>query len=249
MSVDAHRQRDGESLSPASGAARETTDTDAYISHLLDRLHRSHLEERRRVARELHDRVAHSIAVVLQELELSAALRPRDADLAERRQSTATAALRDVLDLLRAITQELRLSGAEDGVAAALRGYLRSTGLERRTDLRVTGDEAAVPPAVRGELFLILREALRNAERHADAGRIRVQVTVNGAGVCAEVSDDGRGFAPAAPPHPGAGIGLSAMRERAALLGGTVGVRSEPGNGTTVSVRVPLMRAWDESDN
>lgn len=281
MSVDAHRQCDGESPSPTSGAAhgsvdhgpvdhrsvvvhgsvergpvdhppaprRAPADAEAHVGYLLDRLHRSHSEERRRVARELHDRVAHAIAVVLQELELSAALRPRDAELADRRQATATAALRDVLDLLRSITQELRVSGADDGVGPALRSYLASTGLERRTDLMVTGDEATMAPAVRGELFLIVREALRNAERHAAAGRIQVQVTIGDAAVRAEVSDDGRGFEPTTPPRPGAGIGLSVMRERAALLGGTVDVRSQPGNGTSVSVRVPLMRAWDDSDN
>ena len=279
MSVDAHRQRDGESLSPMAGTAVDGSmarnafpDTGAYVDHLLDRLHRSHQEERHRVARELHDRVAHAIAVVLQELELSAELRRRDPDLADRRQATAVAALRDTLDMLRSITQDLRVSAADDGITIALRAFLRSTGLDRRTRLRVLGDEEALPPPVRGELFLILREALRNIDRHAGARHVRVEVTITDCAVRAWVADDGHGFDPTEPPRPGAGIGLSVMAERAALLGGTVDVCSEPGNGTTVSVQVPLnlfqpgpangphagrkpevekgslMRAWDESD-
>ena len=220
-----------------------------YAGYLLDRLHRSHVDERRRVARELHDLVSHSIAVVMQELELYAVHRDRDGERAEEKLAAALASLRDTLDMLRAITQDLRWSAAESGLAAALRSYLESSTAPRPTELRVTGDEARIPPAVQGELFLVLREALRNAHVHSEARAVQVDVDIDTDAVHALVRDDGTGFDTAARPHPSTGTGLASMQERVALLGGVIEVRSAPGEGTTVSVDVPLVRAWDDTED
>ena len=211
-----------------------------YASYLLDRLHHSHADERKRVARELHDIIAHSVAVALQDLELFAVRRKHDADRAEVKLTAAIDNLRDTLDMLRAITQDLRRSAAESGLTPALRSYLETAGFDRATNLRVVGDETRVSPAVRGELFLVLREALRNAHVHASPALVGATIEIDADAVRAVVVDDGRGFDPA---ESGAGTGLASMRERVALLGGFIEVRSVPGDGTSVSVWVPLARA------
>jgi signal transduction histidine kinase len=212
-------------------------------------VHRSHLDERRRVARELHDVVAHSVAVALQDLELFAVHRHRDGVRAEARLATALEQLRDTLDMLRAITQDLRRSAAQHGLTAALRSYLDSASLDRPTELSIEGDESRVPPAVQGELFLILREALRNAHVHGGGAAVRVNVVIGVAAIHATVSDDGCGFDPAAPREPDTGSGLASMAERVALLGGTIDVRSAPERGASISLDVPLARASDDPED
>lgn len=225
------------------------TAADGYTGYLLDRLHRSHMDERRRVARDLHDLIAHSVAVVLQNLELAVLNRDRDQDRARVKLDTALDHLRETLDMLRAVSRSLRQSVAAAGLAAALRSYLRDASFGRATDIRVTGDESAVPSAVQGELFLVLREALRNAHVHGAPSTVRVSVDIRTDEVRAEVRDDGRGFGSEAERDHALGTGMVSMRERVALLGGVIDVHSTPSEGTTVTVQVPLTRAWDEPEN
>lgn len=206
-------------------------------SGLLEMLYRAHLDERRRVARELHDVIAHSVAVVLQDLELFTLHRERDPQRAEVKLRSGLDNLRGTLDMVRAATRELRHAPTQDGLVAALRAYLESDAFGRRTQLRVTGDEAALPPVLHAELFLVLREAARNAHVHGAAEHVMVEVDITSVRVWAAVTDDGLGFDPTALP---AGTGLASMRERVALLGGVLEVRSAPGAGTTVRVEVPL---------
>lgn len=229
--------------------SRLTVAASGYAGYLLDRLHRSHVDERRRVARELHDLIAHAVAVALQDLELFVVRREQHPDRAEAKLDAAIAGLRDTLDMLRAITQDLRRSAAESGLTAALRSYLETRPYDQRTELEVLGDDSQVSPAVQGELFLVLREALRNAHLHAVATAVRVRIEIGSDAVLATVSDDGRGFDPTAPAGRTAGTGLASMGERIALLGGAIEVRSTPGRGTSVSVRVPIMRAWDDGED
>jgi signal transduction histidine kinase len=89
------------------------------------------------------------------------------------------------------------------------------------------------------QLSRILQEALTNARRHSGARKVEVRLKTEGGTIVAEVVDDGRGFDPGSGR---AGIGLSAMRERVEALGGEIEMRSRPGEGTKVTVRVPLRR-------
>jgi signal transduction histidine kinase len=213
-----------------------------YLGYLLERLHRSHADERRRVAGELHDLVAHSVAVALQNLELYALHHEGDPQRAARKLDGALDALREALEAVRALTHDLRRSGAEEGMQAALNAYVASAPNADAVEVRFRGDEEHVPPAIRGELFLVLREALRNARTHGDAGRVRVGVDISPRLIRADVVDDGRGFDVAVEAG---GTGLASMRERVALLGGTIVVSSAPGRGTSVHVDVAL-RARDD---
>jgi signal transduction histidine kinase len=216
----------------------------SYIGYLLDQLHRSHADERRRVARELHDLIAHSVAVALQNLELFELHRDGDPDRAAGKLAAALAGLRETLESVRVLSHDLRRSAAQDGVQAALRAYLDDApAIGMHAELRFHGDEARIPAAIRGELFLILREALRNAYAHSGAGSVAVVVDIEPLRIRARVVDDGDGFDAAAGRG---GTGLASVRERVALLGGVLGVTSVPGRGTAVQVDVPLMRLVDD---
>jgi signal transduction histidine kinase len=94
-------------------------------------------------------------------------------------------------------------------------------------------------------LYRVVQEALTNAAKHAGAGRVAVVVGRRAGVAVAVVEDDGGGFDPdgTRPPGRRAGLGLAGMRERVGLLGGTVEVESQPGQGTTVFARIPLTDA------
>jgi signal transduction histidine kinase len=214
-----------------------------HLGYVLERLHRSHADERRRVARELHDLVAHSAAVALQNLELYALHREGDPERAAEKLDGAVDALRETLETVRALTHDLRRSGSEEGMQAALNAYLAGApSADGMVEVRFRGDEENVPPAIRGELFLVLREALRNARTHADASHVHVDVDISSRLVRADIVDNGRGFDVGAEAD---GTGLASMRERVALLGGSIVVSSTPGRGTAVHVEVAL-RARDD---
>jgi len=205
---------------------------------------RAEKAERERISRELHDRVAHQMGVVHQSLELYGALKEAAPERAEGRLAVAREMARSSLETTRNLSAELRRSEAEDGIERALHDLLDA--LERpdfRPELSVRGDETRLPPHVRGQVFLILREAVRNAARHSGGEGVSVEVEVTPEEVWGRVADDGMGFEGNTTRE--GGIGLRSMKERAALLGGTLRVDSEEGSGTQVEVRVPLSGGRD----
>ena len=200
---------------------------------------RAENEERKRISRELHDRVAHSIAVVHQSLELHEAIKEHDPDGAARKLALARETTKTALESTRDLSMKLR-NEVEDGLAPAL-SRLLSTAVppDVRTEVSVEGDDSLVPRGVRNQLFLILREGVRNAVSHAEAGRITVAVEITPEKVLGLIEDNGRGFD---PREVRAGGGFKSIRERAALVGGSSRFESAPGEGTKVEVTVPL--AW-----
>jgi signal transduction histidine kinase len=182
-------------------------------------------DERRRISRELHDRVAHAILVAFRNLELVELYEERDPERARAKREAAKASARRALEATRDLCRELRepRPSAAPGRAAPVPGR---------------GDESLLPAPAGDELFLILREAVRNAAAHSGARRIAVELEVVREGVTAVVEDDGRGLEPERANASG-GTGLASMEERASLLGGTFGLSSSPGRGTRVEVAVP----------
>jgi two-component system sensor histidine kinase UhpB len=208
-------------------------------------------EERRRVARELHDEAGQALTAVIIGLERGLASMPETyaANLpVQPRQLISD--LRDLaaqtLDEVRKLALELRPSVLDDlGLVAALRQYVRST--EERSglgaQLTVTGfdegDETRLPPQVETALFRIAQEALTNAIRHAHASTVQVRLRRTASAVTLEVRDDGIGLG-AAPVSEGEHLGMFGMRERARLLGGTFVATPVSPRGTLVQVSVPL---------
>jgi len=212
---------------------------------LLERSITLQEEERKRIARELHDQTGQRLTSiimtlgVLEEVVSTPEARAHVHDL----RNTVAQILKEVRDL----ALHLRPAVLDDlGLLAALRHYLK--GYQNRfrllVDFHVLGlDGKRLPPEVETALFRIAQEALTNVARHAQAHSVTVLLEDRGASAMLIVEDDGRGFDVArvmdSRPHEG-NLGLYGMRERASLLGGTLTVESTPGRGTTVFVRIPL---------
>jgi PAS domain S-box-containing protein len=202
--------------------------------------------ERERISRELHDRVAHGVGVAHQSLELHSVLAKTAPERAAEKLKLARETTRLALDQTRAISAELKRlqeEELEDGLEAAFRALSESSVSEGvRLDVSVSGEEATVPSAIALQVYLAMREAVRNAVRHSGCSRIGVALEVSDGEVRGLVEDDGAGFDPAAvgKATPSWGVGLRSMRDRAEMLGGNVRVDSTPGAGTRVEVRVPI---------
>jgi signal transduction histidine kinase len=199
-------------------------------------------EERRRIAQELHDeplQLLIHLARSLERLETT----PQDAAAladgfeAARRQSL------DIATRLRAVVAGLRPPALEQlGLAPALRGFLADVreAASVRADLRVSGAENRLPPEIELAAFRIAQEAVNNVIRHSSASRLLLTLAFGDGGLCLSVADDGRGFDPSALDGLPAGrLGLLGMRERAALAGGRLTVRSAPGQGTIIEAIFP----------
>jgi len=202
--------------------------------------------ERRRIARDLHDRVGQSVAVASQHLELYAAYAERDPVLAAQRIRVAQEALRGAIDSIRHLTSNLRVSQAVGGLGPALDSYVDALPVEGvNFCVKVNGDEQAAPTHVRDEILLVVQEALRNAVAHARPRTVLARVDIKPGELRATVEDDGAGLDLDRVRRDDPGGGLDCMRERAALLGGSVTISRNRPSGTRVELRVPLERHCD----
>jgi PAS domain S-box-containing protein len=215
---------------------------------------RAEAAERERISRELHDRVAHTMAVAHQSLELYSALATSAPERAAEKLELARESTRTALDQTRDLSSQLARQGTQetrDGLTSALRELLKThvpDGVE--ADLSEMGDETAIAPPVREQAYLVIREAVRNAVAHSKCERVRVSVEVDGGELRGRVEDDGEGFDPCESPGEGSndgkdgglavGVGLRSMKERTEMLGGRLEISSNPGWGTAVEVRIPL---------
>jgi PAS domain S-box-containing protein len=200
--------------------------------------------ERQRVARELHDGVNQVIASAKMRLrKVEAFVAPNAA--AREILARCDELLVEALEENRRIAHNLRPSDLDAlGLPDACRNLCRQ--FQARTNLvvktRVVQSAHRCPPAAELNLFRIVQEALNNVEKHARARTVWLRLAITGSSVLLRIQDDGRGFDPLACKalkRRWEGIGLTNMRERAALLGGTCEVESVPNQGTTITVRVP----------
>jgi PAS domain S-box-containing protein len=221
-----------------TGRKRAEAERERLIAHELTA--RAQAEERRRLSRELHDRVAHDIALVHQSLELHEALKASDPERATAKMELARRTVKEALESTRDLSMELREPEVRRGLEAALANLLRDfVPPTVEASLSVEGEETLVPPEIRNQLFLILREAIRNAVVHSGAGRITVKLDIGSEKVAGCVEDDGNGFDTDEIRTADSG-GLRAMEERATLVGTDLEISSALGKGTTVKVSVPL---------
>jgi PAS domain S-box-containing protein len=210
-----------------------------------DRLHslevgaRAEAAERDRISRELHDRVAHSMGVAHQSLQLYEALAEKDPVRASAKLHTAKEMVKTALEQTRNLSMELRHSETEDGLVPALRDLLEVAVPDSvRAELSFSGAESRLSDHQRGQLYLILREAVRNAVRHSGCRRLTVGLHITSEEVSGYVEDDGSGFEGIG--ETGGSLGLRSIRERAALLEGTAEVYSSQKGGARVQICLPL---------
>src|SRR5829696_3752890 len=212
--------------------------------HLLGKAQkRTRAHERRRIGRELHDRVAHTMGVVHQSLLLYEAYRQQDPQKAQEKLELAKRMSSEAMKDTRDLSQALSLYEHEEEeleLEAALSEVLRDVvPPEMESKLSVVGDEDTVSVEVRKQLFLVLREAVRNTVSHSGASRLSVEVRTDEERIVGVVEDDGRGFERKSSERAEAG-GLAYMAERASLLGGSCAIESAPGEGTRVETSFPF---------
>lgn len=190
-------------------------------------------EERRRVARELHDEVGQTLTAVMLELD-AAARQPGDRErLGEVRES-----VRRTLQEVRAIARGLRPHALDDlGLASALRALALDASRNGRVTVQRVIEAPVRPLSQEQELaiYRIAQEAMANALRHADARNVVLALAAEGSQVVLRVRDDGCGFAAGSVDD---GLGLRMMHERAVLVGGALAVDSAPWQGTEVVLRI-----------
>jgi signal transduction histidine kinase len=204
-------------------------------------------DERKRIARELHDETSQTLAALGMGLDTAIAR----SDVPEARQKLADA--RRLVDRMNAelhrLIVNLRPSVLDDlGLAAAIEWFaerhLAAAGIAVRCEL---GDlDVRLPSEMEAAVFRVVQEAINNIARHAHAESVLIQLSGEEGVLTVEIEDDGRGFDVAsAADGPGSlrGVGLLGMRERIAILGGTLQIDSEPGEGTRILIKVPVTTA------
>jgi signal transduction histidine kinase len=220
------------------------------MARLMEKVVVAQEEERRRVAYDLHDGVAQLLVSAKQHLDTCADLAPVGAPRASHELALGLDRLAQAITETRRMLLALRPAPIDEaGLVAAARESLEQTAQEAGWTVGFAEDlnGLRVPPALETAAFRILQEALANARKHALASRVDVALRREGDWLVLEVRDAGRGLSPGDGAPEGRGLGLSSMRDRARLLGGSCTVRSHPDGGTLVQARLPLRpRAIDE---
>jgi ligand-binding sensor domain-containing protein/signal transduction histidine kinase len=202
------------------------------------------LQERNRIAREIHDNLAQEILGISVQLEIVARTLGSAPDAARKHLDRARALVRSSVAEARRYVWDLRSQSLDErDLPAALAEMTRRLTAESgvQTQFNVSGTFRPLAPQVENNLLRIGQEAVGNAVRHAQAQTVTVSLDFGAREVRLEVKDDGRGFdAESYDGGRGGHFGLVGMRERAAQMGGAASVKSEPGRGTEVVVRVPI---------
>jgi signal transduction histidine kinase len=224
-------------------ANAQLRDREEARSHLLRKVITAQEDERKRIARELHDETSQGLAVLAMGVEAAQdALRAGRAPHLDEVKALAVRTLEDVHRLI----LDLRPSVLDDlGLLSAIRWYaerhLETRGIAVRCEF---GEMRRLPPEMETALFRMCQETMSNIARHAQATAVLVQVGIEAGEVTIDIEDDGKGFDPeeAARREGRRPWGLLGLRERAEILGGVARIESAPGQGTHVSVRIPVPR-------
>ena len=198
-------------------------------------------DERARVARELHDSTAQTIAAIM--LQLGAAARESTSEPLDARIATLRELAAEALEEVRSMSHTMHPRVLDDlGLAAALEWLARQAREQGPTIVEVDASEldVALPAPVAAALYRVAQEALRNSARHARASRVDIRLRQDGRQAMLEIEDDGVGFDVGQAEKRRPGMGLFSMRERMALVNGRLAVNSARGRGTSVVATVPI---------
>jgi two-component system sensor histidine kinase UhpB len=236
------------SFEPGPEAADEIERLARSFKRLLDRIEherrrsggqvlRAQEKERRRLASDLHDEVNQALTAILLRLEaLGQDVPPETAAELTELKRLVNQAMEELLNLAR----QLRPAALDDhglvpAIEAQLSRFAERTGMEIKLDTQ--GEVVGLNEDEQTAIYRIVQEALTNISRHADAKTVDVQLARGGYGTLLRIKDDGTGFDPRSSEN--GGLGLEGMAERARVVGGELDVRSSPGAGTSLTVRLP----------
>ena len=199
-------------------------------------------EERKRIARELHDETLQTLAALLIRLRVAAG--PSDSQRREELVEELREQVADAAESIRRIARGLRPPALDElGVVAAIEAHARTVADKANLSIEIDAEplDGLLSPERELALYRILQEAISNVVRHARATRAWIRIRHEAGTVVAVVEDDGRGF-PASEVMAGSsrGLGVFGMVERATSFGGHVAIESSPGAGARVRVEVPI---------
>jgi PAS domain S-box-containing protein len=217
---------------------------------LTGRLLQAQETERRRIARELHDDLSQSLALLSVELDVLGQKHLDSAAQLGERMRELSARVKQLSSSVHDLSHRLHPAKLEQlGLLAAVRGLCRE--LAEGHGLPIEFDHLEVPEAIPEDvalcLYRIVQEALRNVIKHGGARHAEVELSGGADAICLRIVDDGAGFDPASVRRK-AGLGLVGMRERLHLVGGALTIASGPSEGTRIEVRVPLCIADQPED-
>ncbi len=218
---------------------------EAELSQVLRRTVLEQEAERQRIARELHDSLGQYLTVM--RLDLDSIGREAEASASIRRRVEKLKGLTtDVGQEVNQLAWDIRPTALDDlGLQMAFQQFLEEWG-ERSTlafDVHLALNDRRLPPAIETALYRVLQEAIRNVVKHAEAKQVGVILEASQSEARLIVEDDGKGFVwdPAGgTAEPSDRLGLIGMRERLALVGGSLEIETSPGSGTTLLIHVPL---------
>lgn len=215
----------------------------AVRGQLLERLISAQEEERRRLARELHDEASQALSMIMMDLARTRDSLPRDAKEARQRLSQSRSLAEQTLADLRRMIHELRPEVLDQlGLVPALRSYVKSR-LEAekiKVQLQLPQLDERLAPLVEITLFRVIQEAITNISRHSGASLVNIEVVMKDSTVIATIKDNGRGFDVEAAFKAPESWGLRGIRERVAVIGGELSIESSSEHGTRLQVRLPL---------
>jgi PAS domain S-box-containing protein len=224
----------------ADEALRRSNDE---IQHLALAAHTAREQEKRRIARELHDELGQALTALkidlssMRELlgEAPAALADKLNAMQKLVESTVASARRLASDLRPMMLDDLGLMASAEWLAQS---FTSRTGIPCELQMDADAD-LDLPDPYATAIFRVLQESLTNVAKHAQASKVEVRLERQGACVVLSVRDDGKGFTPDSARKEGS-FGLTGLRERAYLLGGEVRIESSPGQGTEIHFRIDL---------
>ena len=232
---------EGESLRRFEEVTQAKRDLEQLSGRLLD----VQEDERRRIARELHDEIGQNLTALRIEISRAQAAWKAGSPAVHERLEEARALAEKTVHTVRDISLLLRPALLDDlGLAAALQWqaeeFSRRSGISSR--FSEEGLENALPDAHKTCVYRVVQEALNNCEKHSAATQVRLAVRQSGRELTVEIADNGRGFRldPQGNPAGEAGLGILGMRERVGMLGGWLNLESAEGRGTRLWLMLPL---------
>jgi PAS domain S-box-containing protein len=216
--------------------------SEAAARDLSGRLIRAQEDERRRLARELHDDLSQSLALLSVDIEMFGRSPPDGREVISGRMKELSATVKGLSSEVHRLSHELHPAKLEQlGLAAAIRGFCKELGAAHQIAIEFEPGNVPrqLPDDVALCLYRITQEALRNVVKHSRATSARVELVIEGPHLRLTITDEGCGFEVEASPGRSS-LGIVSMRERVRMVQGQISVQSRPSEGTCIEVRIPV---------